>query len=79
MNQYFFNITLGIIDTSYRGVIYMPMRYVGVGNALEEAQKLLGQRIGQLLLKQIVPFECQVVDQLSDTKRGDGGFGSSGD
>jgi len=70
--------SVGIIDTSYRGIIYMPMRYLGFGDANEEVQKLVGQRVGQLLLKRIIPFETEVVAELSETKRGEGGFGSTG-
>ena len=70
--------SVGIIDEGYRGILYMPMRYVGVGNARQEAEKLVGQRIGQLVLKKLEPFSIQVVDELAESERGGKGFGSSG-
>lgn len=70
--------SVGIIDTSYRGILYMPMRYVGNGDGLKEARALIGERIGQLILKKIEPFDIEMVKTLSETKRGGKGFGSSG-
>jgi dUTP pyrophosphatase len=70
--------SVGIIDTDYRGPLYLPMRYLGQGDGLSEARALIGRRIGQLLLKKREPFVTQVVPELSVTARGEGGFGSSG-
>ncbi|MBT4526896.1 MAG: dUTP pyrophosphatase [Deltaproteobacteria bacterium] len=70
--------SVGIIDQGYRGLIMMPMRYVGKGNGLSEAENLIGERVGQLILKQLVPFQIEICDDLSKTQRGEGGFGSSG-
>ena len=70
--------SVGIIDQGYRGLIMMPMRSVGKGNGLSEAENLIGERVGQLILKQLVPFQIEICDDLSKTQRGEGGFGSSG-
>ncbi|MBT4290794.1 MAG: dUTP pyrophosphatase [Deltaproteobacteria bacterium] len=70
--------SVGIIDQGYRGLIMMPMRYVGKGNGLSEAENLIGERVGQLILKQLVPVQIEICDDLSKTQRGEGGFGSSG-
>lgn len=70
--------SVGIIDAGYRGILYMPMRYVGNGNAKDEAEKLVGTRVGQLVLKKLEPFEIALTEHLSDTERGENGFGSSG-
>ena len=70
--------SLGIIDTDYRGILYMPMRYVGKGDGLKEAQKLIGTRVGQLILRKIEAFEVQEVKTTKETHRGEGGFGSTG-
>ena len=69
--------SVGIIDQGC-GLIMMPMRYVGKGNGLSEAENLIGERVGQLILKQLVPFQIEICDDLSKTQRGEGGFGSSG-
>lgn len=70
--------SIGIIDQGYRGLIMMPMRYVGNGDGLMEAETLIGERVGQLILRQLIPFQVEICDELSETKRGEGGFGSSG-
>ena len=37
-----------------------------------------GDRIAQLILERIVIADVSVVDELSETSRGEGGFGSTG-
>lgn len=70
--------SVGIIDQDYRGRIYLPLRYLGQGNGQDKAHELIGQRVAQLVLKRIEPFELSIVDNLNDTPRGAGGFGSTG-
>ncbi len=70
--------SVGIIDTGYRGILYLPMRYLGPGNGKNEAENLIGSRIGQLVLKKLDPFDVKIVDDLSESERGENGFGSSG-
>jgi dUTP pyrophosphatase len=70
--------SVGVIDTGYRGTLFMPMRYLGSGDGRVEAEKLVGQRIGQLILRRIEPYQVNIVADLDDTERGGGGFGSSG-
>jgi len=70
--------SVGIIDEGYRGVLFMPMRYVGSSDGKQEAEKLIGQRVGQLILKKLEPFNIQIVETLTDSERGGKGFGSSG-
>ncbi len=75
--------TVGIIDSDYRGevIAYVRNKLHGTGNPITIQP---GEKIAQLVIVPIVtlamfstisqvPFE-----QLSQTKRGDGGFGSSG-
>lgn len=70
--------SVGVIDHGYRGSLFMPMRYLGDGNGLEAAEALVGQRIGQLILRRMEPCRIEVVNDLSSTERGGKGFGSSG-
>jgi len=70
--------SVGVIDTGYRGTLFMPMRYLGSGDGRVEAESLVGQRIGQLILRRIAPYQVEIVTDLDDTERGGGGFGSSG-
>lgn len=77
-HDFFMVNSVGIIDHGYRGGLFMPMRYLGDGNGRDAAESLVGQRIGQLILRRMEPCRIQVVSDLSDTERGGKGFGSSG-
>jgi dUTP pyrophosphatase len=72
-----FRITLandvGIIDSEYRGEIMVFLS--NDGNQPYEIKK--GERFAQLVIVQINSSELWVVDKLSSTGRGDGGFGST--
>jgi len=70
--------SVGIIDPDYRGIVYLPLRYIGKGNGQQEAQNLLGTRVAQLIVKKIEPITLEICEQLSLTPRGSRGFGSSG-
>ena len=63
----------GVIDSGYTGSIKITV------NALNEAKVVrLNDRIAQLLMIPIPTFELKEVETLSDSERGDNGFGSSG-
>lgn len=70
--------SVGVIDAGYRGILYMPMRYVGDGDGKTAAEELVGNRIGQLILKKLEQFNTAVVTELEEADRGARGFGSSG-
>jgi dUTP pyrophosphatase len=64
----------GIIDADYRGELM-----VGLHNDSEEAFFVAtGDRIAQAMLERVEPVQFVEVDELSDTARGAGGFGSTG-
>ena len=66
--------TRGTIDSSYRGSIG-----VVVYNHSSEGIKIeAGQKITQMVLIPIITPVVEIVDELSETERGDGGFGSTG-
>jgi dUTP pyrophosphatase len=69
---------VGIIDSDYRGEIMCSMRYNTLYKAYKDIEQY--QRIAQLI---VVP--CLIADEfvenledLSDTDRGEGGFGHTG-
>jgi len=64
----------GIIDASYRGEIKLPL-YTDKKHVVRIPK---GERVAQLILHKIPEVEVEVVDELDDTERGEGGFGSSG-
>lgn len=65
----------GIIDPSYRGSIKVAIRF---NERLHSPDSLIGERLVQLLIKPLHVMPVVEVDELSDTTRGDGGFGSTG-
>jgi dUTP pyrophosphatase len=73
----FLRNAVGVIDSGYRGslkfryTIYNPTNRKTVGYNV-------GERVGQLLIVPINTSEPMFVDELSETARGTGGFGSSG-
>lgn len=69
--------SIGTIDADYRGELFVLMTWIGEG---ETYTVKAGERIAQLLISPIpeVSFKEVSIVQLGDTKRGDGGFGSTG-
>ena len=69
--------SIGTIDADYRGELFVLMTWIGEG---ESYKVNAGERIAQLLISPIpeVSFKEVSIEQLGDTKRGDGGFGSTG-
>ncbi len=63
---------VGIIDSDYRGELMAPF-YNTSGEALLE-----GSRIAQLVIVPIFSPDPEWSDELSDSERGEGGFGSTG-
>ena len=65
---------VGVVDSDYRGEVIVALhndsgkaRFVGNGD-----------RIAQLVLIPYLPIDLYEVDELDETERGDGGFGSTG-
>lgn len=65
---------VGVIDSDYRGEIKVALHNHG-----NQAQTVAtGERIAQLVIAPYVFVEYEETDDLSDTVRGEGGFGSTG-
>lgn len=65
---------VGIIDSGYRGEIMMKFRiHDAVPNVYNP-----GDRVGQLVIVPYPQIEPEWSNELSNTDRGSGGFGSSG-
>ena len=64
----------GTIDSDYRGEVKILMLNVGA----EPFTIKRGDRIAQLVISPVVRAEWKLVDDLSGTERGAGGFGSTG-
>jgi len=67
--------SIGLIDGGYRGEIM-----AAVDNIKDKDYKIeKGQRLFQLVAMDGSPLKFELVDKLTDTTRGDGGFGSTGE
>ncbi|WP_130869877.1 dUTP diphosphatase [Intestinimonas massiliensis (ex Afouda et al. 2020)] len=65
---------VGVIDSDYRGEIQVGL--TNLSDTLYTVQP--GDRIAQLVVTPVVTPELEVVEELEDTGRGAGGFGSTG-
>ena len=65
---------VGTIDEDYRGEICVPV----INLSTEEFTINNGDRIAQMVIAPVTKAQIEVVTELSDTKRGEGGFGSTG-
>jgi dUTP pyrophosphatase len=66
--------TPGTIDSDYRGEVGLIL--INFGSDAVEFNR--GDRIGQLVIAPVARAEMVVVEELDETKRGAGGFGSTG-
>jgi dUTP pyrophosphatase len=65
----------GLIDNAYRGEILIAVRKF---DPAFDFKSLIGISIAQLTFTKCYHPTCEVADILSDTNRGNGGFGSTG-
>ena len=65
---------VGVIDSDYTGELM-----VSLINLSKESYTIKnGERIAQLVIMEVAKARFNVVENLGDTERGDGGFGSTG-
>jgi dUTP pyrophosphatase len=67
-------VNFGTIDPGYRGEIRVVMFNLSAGDYVIEK----GDRIAQLIVARYEPVEWEEGDELGESRRGAGGFGSSG-
>ncbi|MEM9342447.1 MAG: dUTP diphosphatase [Pseudomonadota bacterium] len=65
---------IGTIDADYRG----PLGVLLINQGTEPFRINHGDRIAQLVVAPVVQAEFAMTDSLGETKRGSGGFGSTG-
>ena len=65
---------VGVVDSDYRGEICVGLTNHGKETFVIEPK----MRIAQLILMPVIIPEKEVTEELSDTVRGEGGFGSTG-
>ncbi|WP_299477311.1 dUTP diphosphatase [uncultured Roseibium sp.] len=66
--------TPGTVDADYRGEVKVIL--INLGDAPFEIVR--GERIAQMVIAPVLQAALEEVDELSDTARGSGGFGSTG-
>lgn len=65
---------VGVVDSDYRGEIKVALHNHG-----KEAQTVeKGERIAQMVIAPYLSVNYEETDELSETERGEGGFGSTG-
>ena len=81
------NNSFGVIDSDYRGewmAVFTPiLSAVDNNGLLEKVIKptfpyIIGDRVCQIFFDVVLDVEIEEADELSDTDRGSGGFGSTG-
>lgn len=65
---------VGVIDADYRGEVMVALHNHSDIDATVDAK----ERVAQLVVTPFLKVEYQLADELSDTVRGAGGFGSTG-
>lgn len=65
---------VGVVDSDYRGEWFIPL--INHGKAPFTVEH--GMRIAQLIPTKVLFPDIEVSETLSETERGEGGFGSSG-
>ena len=65
---------VGVVDSTYRGEVFVALH-----NDTEKPQQIMnGDRIAQLIIMEYPTVGIIETDNLSETERGTGGFGSTG-
>jgi len=65
---------VGVIDSDYRGEVMVSLH--NHSNIIQQVEN--GERIAQIAFVPFLKAEFEECDELSDTLRGEGGFGSTG-
>lgn len=72
----FLTNSVGVIDSGYRGEVCV--KFKNIGNKDNHSRYTVGERVAQMIIIPYPKIEFKEVDELSETDRGQGGFGSTG-
>ena len=67
--------SVGVIDAGYRGEVTAKFKSI---SPLYERMYEIGERFAQIIFLPIPDVELEVAEELSESERGTGGYGSSG-
>ena len=65
---------VGVVDADYRGEVMVALHNHGKEDQIVES----GERVAQMVIAPFVTANFVLADELDDTVRGEGGFGSTG-
>lgn len=68
------DVAIGTIDTNYRGEVMANI----INNSSSDLGFVFGDRICQMAIREVPQINLISVDELSETVRGEKGFGSTG-
>ena len=66
--------SVGVLDSDFRGEVMLKFKPQKQGGKMYE----VGERVAQVIILPYPYIEFKEVDELSETNRGEGGFGSTG-
>ena len=66
---------VGVVDSDYRGEVIVPL----YNDSSETRTVCAGDRVAQMVIIPYAKVELEEVDELDNTERGTGGFGSTGE
>jgi dUTP pyrophosphatase len=69
--------SVGVIDSGYRGELQATFNKIN-NNSVSENDYKVGDRVCQIMIIPHPTIEFNEVNELSNTERGEGGFGSTG-
>ena len=70
--------SVGVIDSGYRGELQATFNKIRTTIENQKNDYKRGDRVAQIMIIPHPPIEFEQVNELSDTERGEGGFGSTG-
>jgi dUTP pyrophosphatase len=73
-NKHGIDVLAGVVDSSYIGKVFVILLNTDENDYIIKK----GDRIAQLIVERIANPEIVEVNELEDSERGDGGFGSTG-
>lgn len=71
------DVLAGVIDQTYRGDIGVILYNTNGGDESNSIQIKKGQAIAQIIIENCAKVEFNVINELSETARGEKGYGSS--
>lgn len=67
-------VQIGTVDSDYRGIVHVIVQNTGT----DSHRVGVGERIAQGIIAPVIQVDFEVTGDLTDTERGENGFGSTG-